>query len=286
MSPSPSISVCILCYNQAHLIASNVRAALAQTRPPDEILAVDDGSMDGSTEILRGFPGVRVLVHPENRGRAAARNTLLQAASGEIVLFLDGDVVADRKVVETLLGEYHEPRVGAVGGRAVDRGGSGLANRWRQRHVTQELPEWTDRANNLFGSCFSGRTELLKEVGGWRPGAEECDLGHRLRARGHRLVFTPDAVVHHIRDDNLLSLMELNWRWWGGEYVARKRNNLPTMLPFVRFATKELVEHLRSDVRTDRDLALVAIDVAAYVVRVAAIVRAALWRGSSLPGHW
>jgi hypothetical protein len=42
------------------------------------------------------------------------------------VLFLDGDVVADRKVVETLLGEYHEPRVGAVGGRAVDRGfGSG-----------------------------------------------------------------------------------------------------------------------------------------------------------------
>ncbi|MEA2188050.1 MAG: hypothetical protein QOK16_3061 [Solirubrobacteraceae bacterium] len=56
MSPSPSISVCILCYNQAHLIASNVRAALAQTRPPDEILAVDDGSMDGSTEVLRGFP--------------------------------------------------------------------------------------------------------------------------------------------------------------------------------------------------------------------------------------
>jgi biofilm PGA synthesis N-glycosyltransferase PgaC len=286
MSQRPTVSVCILCYNQAHLIASNVRAALAQTRPADEVLVVDDGSMDGSTEVLREFPEIRVFVHPENRGRAAARNTLLQAASGEIVLFLDGDVVAEANVVEKLLGEYHEPRVGAVGGRAVDPGGSGVANRWRQRHVAQELPEWTDRANNLFGSCFSGRTELLKEAGGWRPGAEECDLGHRLRAAGYSLVFTPEAVVQHMRDDNLLSLMELNWRWWAGGYVARRRNNLPTMLPFLQYATWELVQHLRSDVRTDRDLALVAIDVAAYVVRVAAIVRAALWRESSLPGHW
>src|SRR5262245_46865272 len=93
MDPYFSVSVIIPTYNRAAFIATAVESALKQTRPPDEILVVDDGSTDGTDSVLSEFrPPVRVIRQP-NRGRSAARNTGLRAATGDAVIFLDSDDV-------------------------------------------------------------------------------------------------------------------------------------------------------------------------------------------------
>jgi glycosyltransferase involved in cell wall biosynthesis len=85
------ISTVIPTYNRARLLAAAIESVLAQTRPPDEILVVDDGSTDGTPAVAARFgPLVRLLSQP-NRGPAAARNHGLREARHEWIAFLDSD---------------------------------------------------------------------------------------------------------------------------------------------------------------------------------------------------
>lgn len=88
---SPDVSVVIPCYNAAPYIAATIRSVLAQDRPGMEIIVVDDGSSDGSLELVRAqFPQVRALSQA-NAGVAAARNHGLREARGAWVAFVDAD---------------------------------------------------------------------------------------------------------------------------------------------------------------------------------------------------
>ncbi len=92
MNPSASISTVIPTYNRAHCIKRALDSVLAQTRPVDEILVVDDGSGDNLASALAPYAGaVRVIRHPTNRGASAARNTGIENACGDYVAFLDSD---------------------------------------------------------------------------------------------------------------------------------------------------------------------------------------------------
>jgi glycosyltransferase involved in cell wall biosynthesis len=85
-----TVSIVIPVYNQERFLAEAVESALAQSLADCEVVVVDDGSTDGSPEILRRYPQVRV-VRQVNRGLAAARNAGLDASRGEVVIFLDAD---------------------------------------------------------------------------------------------------------------------------------------------------------------------------------------------------
>jgi glycosyltransferase involved in cell wall biosynthesis len=89
--PRPAaVAVVIPCYNQAHFLGEAITSALAQTRPPSEIVVVDDGSTDATAEVAARH-GVRCL-RQANRGLPAARNAGLgAAAAGDYVVFLDSD---------------------------------------------------------------------------------------------------------------------------------------------------------------------------------------------------
>lgn len=85
------ISVIIPAYNAARTIGAALESVLTQTRHADEVLVMDDGSTDQTTEILESYkPRVRVL-RQENKGVAAARNVLCAQASGDLIAFLDAD---------------------------------------------------------------------------------------------------------------------------------------------------------------------------------------------------
>jgi glycosyltransferase involved in cell wall biosynthesis len=86
----PFLTVIIPVFNAERHIASAIRSILSQEYPFLEILAVDDGSTDGSAEILQSFPEV-VYYYQKNQGPAAARNYGIQLAKGEFILFLDSD---------------------------------------------------------------------------------------------------------------------------------------------------------------------------------------------------
>jgi succinoglycan biosynthesis protein ExoO len=92
-----SVSVVIAAFDAAACIARAVDSALAQSAPPAEIIVVDDGSTDGTAELVAGLaraePRLKLLRQPANRGPAAARNRGIAAAAGDWIAILDADDV-------------------------------------------------------------------------------------------------------------------------------------------------------------------------------------------------
>ena len=99
------LSVIIPNYNRASLIGETIQSILSQTRPPDEIIVVDDGSTDESRDAIREFvPRVR-LITQENKGPATARNRGVAEATGDFIQFLDSDDICFRNKFEEQLRE-------------------------------------------------------------------------------------------------------------------------------------------------------------------------------------
>src|ERR1041385_2652402 len=85
-----SVSIVIVCYNQARYLKEAIESAYAQTIQPSEIIIVDDGSTDGTASVAAAYPCAD-YVWQKNRGLAAARNTGLRFSSSDYILFLDAD---------------------------------------------------------------------------------------------------------------------------------------------------------------------------------------------------
>ena len=88
---SPFVSILIPCYNAERWVAQAIDSALSQTWPNKEVIVVDDGSADRSLDVVRSFGDrIRWETGP-NRGGSAARNRLLELATGEWLQYLDAD---------------------------------------------------------------------------------------------------------------------------------------------------------------------------------------------------
>jgi glycosyltransferase involved in cell wall biosynthesis len=118
-------SVIIPCRNARRIVGDAVRSALMQTEPPLEVLVVDDASTDGSPEAARRA-GARVIRSPRRRFAGGARNLGIEAASGDVLAFLDADVVAPPDWLARVRVAFEsDPQIVAVGGR-VRSGRPGL----------------------------------------------------------------------------------------------------------------------------------------------------------------
>ena len=115
----PYLSVVIPCYNERETIAEIIQRVHASA-PEAEIIVVDDGSSDGSREILQSLDGqqppVKVLLHARNGGKGAALQTGIQAAQGEIILIQDADLEYDPRDYPALLKPLQEGRADVVYG--------------------------------------------------------------------------------------------------------------------------------------------------------------------------
>jgi glycosyltransferase involved in cell wall biosynthesis len=113
------LSILMPVYNERGLIANAVKQALAVTYPCDiELLIVDDGSRDGTAEVLAGLddPRVSVQTHARNRGKGAAIRTGGEAATGDYVVILDADLEYDPEDIPKLLEPVLEGRADVVYG--------------------------------------------------------------------------------------------------------------------------------------------------------------------------
>lgn len=118
-----SVSVIIPVYNAEHRLRACLSSVLDQTHPPEEVICVDDGSSDGSAQVLRRFteadPRLRVITQ-ENRGASAARNAAFDVASGEFITYVDTDDEAAPHLLETLLDRITHTRADvALGNKTV-----------------------------------------------------------------------------------------------------------------------------------------------------------------------
>jgi glycosyltransferase involved in cell wall biosynthesis len=249
------LTVYIPCFNAETYIESSIRCLLSQTRPPDEILVIDDGSTDRSLEIASRFP-VRVIRHERNRGLAAARNTAFANASHELVGAIDADVFAEADWLERLLAHFADERVVGTGGRLIEQFRDAPADTWRFLHLCQDMGEKridielpSHRRLGGFGTIL--RKNAVADVGGYnesyRTNYEDVDMCERLLRAGHKLVFEPLAVAHHQRRDSVPSIVRADWRSeFYGHYFHGGYNNIWLKLLFnFRWAGFLIWKHIR-----------------------------------------
>ena len=218
MNPS-SLAVGVPCYREAERIPA-LGAALAALNPrPGALLAVDDGSDDGTAIALRR-EGFEVQVHERNRGLGSARNTLWRRADAlgmQAVAFLDADVLPPVDYLARVCALMTDPAVAGVGGRNLDLDPATWIDAWRGRFWSQDLgPSPLLDAPMLVGACATYRLSALRDVGGFNPSfrtnGEDVEIGRRLRQQGCALRYDPGLVVTHRRTDGPVDLVRACYR--------------------------------------------------------------------------
>ena len=218
--PWPRVSVVVCSFNGARTIETCLQGLIRLDYPDVEVVVVDDGSTDG-TATIAGRYDVR-LVQTPNRGLSAARNTGAQAATGEIIAYIDDDASADphwlRYLVATLLERGHA----AAGGPNILIGRDGTVAACVARAPGGPTPVLrTDtEADHVPGCNLAIRASCLNDIGGFdhrfRAAGDDVDLCWRIAQRGWTIGFSPSAVVWHQARHSLRGY----WRQQRGYGVA------------------------------------------------------------------
>ena len=220
------LSAIIVSYRTPAEVAAAVASLHAQSRPPDEVVIVDNAAAEG--ESLRNVPDLgdaQIRRAPANVGYGAGCNLGASSATGDELLLLNADVVLTAGATSALVDRLHsDGRIAVVGPRIYSGGElqpsarafpslrTGLLGRrslltrmfFRARRYPAELSHAYGSGGPVdwvSGACMLVRRSAFESVGGFDEGYwmywEDADLCRRLVHEGWRVHFEPTAVVHH-----------------------------------------------------------------------------------------
>ena len=220
----PTVSVVVPAYNEEQVVVRTVQSLLDQHYPGLEIVVVDDGSPDRTSELVRqafgGNPAVRLYRKP-NGGKASALNHGVTHATGEIIVGVDADTLFPPGTIETLVQPLADPRVGAVAGNAKVGNRINLVTRWQAiEYITsQNLDRRAFALLNAImvvpGAIGAWRRERVIEAGGFSDEtlAEDQDLTITLLERGAHVAYADTAAAYTEAPDTLRTLARQRFRW-------------------------------------------------------------------------
>lgn len=222
------VSVIVPAYNESAGIEAAIRSLVASDHPI-EVIVVDDGSTDGTADLVEalGIPGVRVI-RQANAGKPVALNTGLQAARFELIVMVDGDTVFEPDAVRQLVQPFAEPSVGAVSGNAKVGNRGGLLGRWQHIeyvigfNLDRRLFDLAECMPTVPGAVGGFRRTALERIGGLSDVtlAEDTDLTMALCRDGWRVVYEESAVAWTEAPASLGALWRQRYRWCYGTLQA------------------------------------------------------------------
>jgi glycosyltransferase involved in cell wall biosynthesis len=208
------ITLLMPCYNAERFIGQAIQSVLDQSYQDFEIVVVDDGSTDGSVEVVEKFQDPRIrLLTQANGGPGKARNTGARATTGEFLALLDADDLAlPHRFASQLAILQADPQLSVVasGYAWIDEAGASLP--W-PHHSWQHAPDPNDLANWLVDCPFVPSATMLRrraweDVGGFEedlPGTEDWNLWMRLVVTGHRMTWQQEVVCLYRRTSSAMS---------------------------------------------------------------------------------
>jgi GT2 family glycosyltransferase len=222
--PPPFVSVIVPTFRRPEALAVTLGALAGVEHPADrhEVVVVDDGSGDETPEVVARYPGVR-FVQQENRGAAAARNHGARIARGELVLFLDDDIVVEPShLARHLLVHARHPRalvngewkfapatIAALRATAFGRYRLTLEEEFRRGATTEALDDGYLLCSVIPSQDLSLPRELFWEIGGFDedfPAAGAEDQEFSLRARDAGCVLLRDTSIRLLHNDSRVTL--------------------------------------------------------------------------------
>ncbi|MBP2323288.1 cellulose synthase/poly-beta-1,6-N-acetylglucosamine synthase-like glycosyltransferase/peptidoglycan/xylan/chitin deacetylase (PgdA/CDA1 family) [Kibdelosporangium banguiense] len=228
LGTSKPVTVIIPAYNEKAGIEATVRSALDSTHPVT-VIVVDDGSTDGTADIIERLRLRRVrVIRQRNAGKAAALNAGLAAARTEFVVMVDGDTLIEPDTVGELVKHFADETVGAVSGNAKVGNRSGLLGKWQ--HIEYVIGFNLDRRMydilecmpTVPGAVGAFRRSAVLGLGGVPLDtlAEDTDLTMALERGGWRVVYEQGARVWTEAPASLGQLWKQRYRWCYGTLQA------------------------------------------------------------------
>lgn len=221
------ISIIIPSYNQAEYLSDAIDSALSQTIGC-QLVIVDDGSIDASLEIAKGyskkFGGVKVISQV-NKGLASARNTGIMNASGNYCLFLDADDILWDNCIEKIEEKRSQTGADIIAPSFKEFGVS------QREVILMPNPTIEDfKIANRIGYCAAIKRDALLEVGGYSSrmtwGAEDYHLWFNLLSRGKTLVTIPEVLWLY---RTKLQSMWQQTKHYQEEYMSQIKKDFPQL---------------------------------------------------------
>jgi glycosyltransferase involved in cell wall biosynthesis len=249
----PRLSIVVPTYNRRRILSRTLPWLLGQRDPGGayEVIVVVDGSTDGTLEMLDGArqgERLRVVAQP-NRGQAAARNRGAAEARGDILLFLDDDMLAAPDLVSIHLDGHGDARGCVILGRMDLAGGVrrsflklGVEAWGREFAARLSAPGYRPRFDDWHSGHASIDRELFLRLGGFDEsfaayGNEDYELGWRLSRQGAEMRFRADAVALQIYDKSFPAwLRDVRCVGRADVMLAGKH---PSLAPALRLSRRE-----------------------------------------------
>ncbi len=233
-SYQPKVSILIPARNEEHVIGRILQRMTELTYPKDklQVIVIDDASTDKTGIIAEQYsvmhPYILVAKRSKEdggRGKASALNAGIKWANGEIVLCFDADYYPQRDIVEKLVKEFKDPKVGAVQGRVV------VLNEPRNivtrlvalervggYRVDQEARDALGLITQFGGTVGGFKRTLLESLGGWDENilAEDTDLTFRIYLAGYKVKYVGDAECYEEAVENWRAYWRQRYRWARG----------------------------------------------------------------------
>lgn len=237
-------SVAVITYNSGETIQDCLRSILNQDIPSPEyeVIVVDSGSTDGTTEIVRSKPDVRLIVD-ERKGRGLARNIAIRNAKAGIVAFIDADCIAARDWLRTHIEVLNEKRLAALGGAVLFPPRSSWLIRMQHHLYFGELEREKAAITWDLATCnISFLRRPLEKIGFFDDAVhqgEDTLLCWKLVENGYQVGFHPGPKVTHLYKDMTLSdFLRLKRRDGSTDYNLQLlfRGNGPYRLPVGRIS--------------------------------------------------
>jgi len=251
------LSVVIAGHNEEDSIERCVQSLREQSRPPDEIIVVSDGSTDHMPQKLRALQSRGLIKEAHctqmRGGKSAAVNLAVGRTTGDIIVNVDCDCTFDRGALKNIIEPFADPRVGGVAGNIIVRNPKASVVTACQAieymiSISQgkQAADLTDQMSCVSGAFGAFRREALQQVGGLDSGGgEDLDVTLKLRTAGWKAVFAADAICYTDVPVTLMALTRQRFRWERDAVRLRYRKHGTLLNPFSKqFDVIELLHEL------------------------------------------
>jgi len=223
-----NISFYVPAYNAERTIKDSITSIQNQSILPDEIILIDDCSIDKTVKIVKSeFSNVKIIVNRQNMGLGYSRNLGIKESKNDIIAAIDADVILDKYWLEKLLHEIEKRNLSMCGGKMDEYLLDNKINLWRAKYYSQN---WGNKLVFNPPFLFGCNTILIKSlwnrVNGYdekfKTNGEDINFIQKIKSQtDSQIIYQPEAKCFHLQDDNIESLSKRVWRYHSFGYKIK-----------------------------------------------------------------